>query len=437
MKPEYQSSIPPDGNRSWLLPKAHPISWWMLLITTLAILLTSIDRQILPTVLPAIMEEFNLSEVQAGWLNSLSFIGTFIGAMLFGIIADMVGAGYRRGWAWIVAIGVAGVAGVATFFTRTIFDLQFWRVIMGIGTGGSEPVNVAIIGEWWQKENRGFAVGVHHTGFPFGQFLGPALMAAILAVASWRETFLWIVLLAIPIMILQAVVGSKKNQETVYSWIKEKGMTVPVDEEDQVPQTKNPLQIIKNAFADRNTALSISMIFLFLWAELGVVTFMTLHLTDRVGLPLAQAAIISGASGITGWIGQYFWGSFSDRIGRKRALSIIGVGWVISVLACMFIDSATSAWVILLFWGLFRNSPFPVAYALLLDSVPKAAASSMGFMIGIAFGLSGFLVAPVAGYFIQTWGWTADYIMLAAAVVLAFIPMSMLKETVETDAVLK
>ncbi len=37
---------------------------------------------------------------------------------------------------------------------------------MGVGTGGMEPVNVAMVGEWWQRENRGFAVGVHHTGFP-------------------------------------------------------------------------------------------------------------------------------------------------------------------------------------------------------------------------------------------------------------------------------
>jgi hypothetical protein len=49
---------------------------------------------------------------------------------------------------------------------------------------------------------------------------------------------------------------------------------------------------------------------------------------------------------------------------------------------------------------------------------------------GAGRGLSGLLVAPVAGYFIQTWGWTADYVMLAAAVALAFVPMLLLRETV-------
>jgi MFS family permease len=428
IEPQQEKKMGVRRNQNSWIPRAHPVSWWMLLITTLAILLTSIDRQILPTVQPAIMEEFGLNEVQVGWLNSLSFIGSFVGAIICGLLADMMGKGYKRGWAWVIAIGIAVVSGFATFFNKTVGSLQIWRVIMGIGTGGSEPVNVAIIGEWWQKENRGFAVGVHHTGFPFGQFLGPVLMGAILAAGTWRDTFMWIPAIGIPLMILQLVFGSKKNQERVYSWIRENNMTVPI-EEDKNEKLESPLAVLKTALSHRNVVLSIAMIFLFLWAEQGVATFMTLQLT-KLGIPLAKAAVISGASGLTGWIGQAFWGTYSDHIGRKFALRIINVGWIVAVLACIFINSETSAWLILIGWGLFRNSPYPVAYALLIDSVPRAAASAMGLMIGIALGLSGFLVAPVAGYFIQTWGFTSNYIMLAVSLAFAFIPMAMLKETI-------
>ena len=59
----------------------------------------------------------------------------------------------------------------------------------------------------------------------------------------------------------------------------------------------------------------------------------------------------------------------------------------------------------------------------------------MGLMIGIALGVSGLVVAPVAGYFIQTWGWTADYIMLAVAAALTLVPLLLLKETVPTGGV--
>lgn len=102
--------------------------------------------------------------------------------------------------------------------------------------------------------------------------------------------------------------------------------------------------------------MAITMIFLFLWAEQGVATFMTLHLTEKVGLPLAMAAVISGASGITGWIGQVVWGTLSDHLGRKFSLRII-VGWIATVIAMIFINSALTGWVILIGWGLFAICP--------------------------------------------------------------------------------
>lgn len=428
-----QTTGGPIGERrlSWLPRAAHPISWVMLAITTLAILMTSVDAQILPTVLPSILKDFRLSAVEGGLLNSIYSAGVIAGAILFGVLSDVLGTGYRRGYTWIVASVVVIVGGIATWVFGGIYPVFKWlRFPMGVSRGGSEPTNVALIGEWWQKENRGFAVGTHHTGFPFGQFLGPVLMAGVLAFASWREVYLLIPLIGIPIIVLQLVFGTRRNQGRVYDWIRRRELTPPLEQLTTSTGVQNPLRVLRTAFGNRNTALSITMIFLFLWAEAGVATFMTLYLTQVVHMSLASAAVVSGASGITGWIGQVCWGTVSDRIGRKACLGIITVGWIVAVLLMIAIHSVASAWAILLFWGLFRNSPYPVTYALLIDSVKEAAGSGMGLMIGIALGLSGLIVGPVAGYFIQTWGWTADYVMLAVAVALAFVPMFFFKETV-------
>ncbi len=71
-----------------------------------------------------------------------------------------------------------------------------------------------------------------------------------------------------------------------------------------------------------------------------------------------------------------------------------------------------------------------MAYELLIDSMPGTAVASMRLMIGIALGLSGSLVAPVAGWIIQNFGFTAYYMTMAALLALSFVPMSFLKETV-------
>jgi Sugar phosphate permease len=420
-----------------LLPKAHPISWWMLLVTTLAILMCSVDRIILPTLMPAIMEEFHLDKVQAGFLNSLSFVGTLVGALVLGFLSDYIGAGYKRAYSWVIAVCIEIAAGIATAFCATLGGLQALRVAMGFGSGGSEPINVALIGEWWQKENRGFAIGAHHTGFPFGQFLGPVMIGAILAIGTttWREVFLFLPLIGVPIIIAQLYLATKKKQTLVYDWIEENGMTPP--SVDFVNATQKPtlvqslnsgLQCLKN----KNCLLAIIVFFAFIWAETAIATFLTVQLTEEVKLDLATAAVISGASGITGWIGQIFWGGFSDKKGRKFCLQIIVVGWILAALACMFINSQATGWIILISWGIFRNSPFPVVYAFLVDSAPQAAASGMGLMIGIALGLSGFLAAPIAGWVIGEFGFTVHYISVAVILALAAIPMAMMKETVKS-----
>jgi enterochelin esterase-like enzyme len=72
----------------------------MLAVTTGAILITSIDRVLLPTVLPGILKEFNLSPTTGGVLVGLSFAGTMAGGLVLGCSATLwgrVSGGRTRG----------------------------------------------------------------------------------------------------------------------------------------------------------------------------------------------------------------------------------------------------------------------------------------------------------------------------------------------------
>lgn len=425
------ASVPTSAKRGWLPRAAHPVSWGMLVITTLAILVVSVDAQLLPTILPAVLTQFKLTPAEGGWLNSLFFLGSVFGAVFFGIWSDIVGSGYRRGMTWVIAYLVAVVGGFLTWLLgRSYLLFELLRLVMGFSRGGSEPTNVALISDWWQRENRGFAVGAHHTGFPFGQFVGPALMALVLTYGSWPDVYLLIPLIGVPIIIAQLLVGTRRNQERVFSWIASRGLTKPFEEIVGAKPFRNPATVVSAAFSHRNTWLCITIIFFYLWAEIGVVSFMTLQLTREVHLSLGVAAVVSGASGLTGWVGQVVWGTISDRIGRRPVLAVLALGWSVSTLMLLKISSETTGWLLLLFWGLFRNAPYPVAYTMLIDSIGEASGAGMGLMIGIAFGICGLIVGPVAGFFIQTWGWTADYVMFASATLLTLIPLGFTRETV-------
>lgn len=408
---------------SWW-PRAHWTSWAMLLITTLAVLMISIDGQILPAVLPSIKRTYGLSDVQAGLINTIFAFGSMIGAVGFGVASDLVGSGYRRGYTWIVAYALAVVGGLLTALMSGSFVwFQIWRIPMGLSRGGAEPVNVALVSDWWQKENRGFAVGVHHTGFPIGQFLSGVLIALVLHYGQWTDAFSLIPLIGVLVIVAQLIVGTKRNQENAFAWMRANDLTTSTRTVGERGDFQRPMEAIRAAFRDRNTSLAIASIFMLLVAELGIVLFMTSYLTEVAHLSIPEAALISGVSGLTGWIGQVVWGTVSDSIGRKPTLIVLAIACAVTTLLLLRIDSAASAWMFLLAWGLFRNAPFPVAYAMVIDSSEQAAGSGMGLMIGIAFGLAGMLVSPLSGYIISHAGWVVHYGTLAIMCLLAIVPL--------------
>jgi predicted MFS family arabinose efflux permease len=284
-------------------------------------------------------------------------------------------------------------------------------------------------------EDRGFAVGTHHTGFPIGQFFGPLLIGAILTVATWRAAFLLIPLIAIPIMIAQLVLARRRNLERVNGWIDEHEMTPSVTvEQIEGERWENPWGKVKEALAYRNVRLAVVMNFLFLFAEFGIASFLTLQLTREAGMSLGTAAVVSGASGLTGWVGQIVWGTVSDHKGRKFSLGILAVGLALSALALIFISNGVTAWIILLGWGVFRNSPYPVLYSAVIDTVSDAASSGMGLMIGVGLGISGTIVGSVSGNVIQHFGFTYNYVMVAGFYLLALVPIALLRETAQVPS---
>ena len=421
------SGVNPGTHR--LLPRAPAISWWMLLLTTIAILMTSVDHQILPAVLPQVSEQYGLDAQQAGLINSVYFAGLVGGGLIFGYVSDRIGTGYRRTWTWNVAMLFAVIGGALTFgLAGSFLAFLLLRIPMGISRGGSEPVNVAIVAEWWPKEHRGFAVGVHHTGFPLGQFLAGALIAVVLGSAHWSAAFLVIPMLGIPIILGQTVLGRKKHQATLYRKIEQMDLTPPLEELSSQNRA-GFLGPVKEALRHANVRWAVVLCFLFLWGEAGVVTFLTTQLMD-MGMGVSDAILVSGASGLTGWIGQVVWGTLSDRLGRKFSIAFLIIGWVGSLLAMIFIQDLVTAWIILLIWGLFRNAPFPVVYALLVDSVPRAAGTALGIMIGVALGVSGIFASAVSGVVITQLGFTWHYVILALICLIGFIPLARITETV-------
>ncbi|WP_311777316.1 MFS transporter [Trueperella abortisuis] len=397
--------------------------------------MTSVDAAILPAVIPFVKEHFDIGDAGAGNLTGLFYLGLAVGSIFFGWLSDYVGKGYKRSLVWIAAMSLSVLGGLFTFlFASSWVMFQAMRVVMGVSRGGSETTNVALVAEWWQQENRGFAVGFHHIGFPLGQFVGPALITYFATQERWALAFLVIPMIGIPIMIAQHFLATKKNQQKVMQWIDDHQLTRPIAEEDaessRNKEGKGMLEMSKEAIRIPNVWKSVIINFGLLWTEFGFSTFLVVFLHEFVGLSLAEAILASGASGLTGWFGQILWGTVSDHIGRKKVLIICMIGWIATLAPIYFVSGKTVAWVCLLAWGLFRNAPYPVVFSMVTDSAPNATGSALGLLIAIATGIGGALTAVTTGYVIENFGWATTFVVLGLGLVVALIAVLTVRETV-------
>ena len=151
-----------------------------------------------------------------------------------------------------------------------------------------------------------------------------------------------------------------------------------------------------------------------------------LGILEEFDLSETAGGVLVGLSFAGTMAGGLILGVFGDSLGKgvRRAYT-----WAVTVLLIIFISSGALGWIILIGWGVFRNSPFPVMYASIIDAVPDGASSGPGLMIGIGLGSAGFLAAPVAGFIVQHYGFTWHYAFLAAICLLTLVPISMIRET--------
>jgi MFS family permease len=148
-----------------------------------------------------------------------------------------------------------------------------------------------------------------------------------------------------------------------------------------------------------------------------------------VGLSLA-ASVISGASRLTGWIGQVGWGAATDHRGRKFSLYILAIGGAITLLAMIFIQNVALAWIILIRWGLVRDSPYPVLYAAVMHR-PRLRLLGARADDRPRFGGLGIFSPAAQGYLVDNFGFTVHYVVLAGICLLTLVPIAVLRQSSE------
>jgi MFS family permease len=134
--------------------------------------------------------QWHLSTTQTSWVTGSAILGAFVGAFVFGRIADVLG---RKVIYTVVAlIMIVGALGSA--LAPGFLFLVLARFVLGLGIGGDYPVSAVLMSEYANRADRGRLVGLVFSMQAIGLIVGP-LVALILLSSGLSQGLTWRLLL--------------------------------------------------------------------------------------------------------------------------------------------------------------------------------------------------------------------------------------------------
>lgn len=313
----------------------------------------------LSPLLPLLIEKFSLSYSLAGLLGLMQRLPNLLNPFL-GLLAD------RKGMRWLVIVSPALTAvamsllGIAPTFTVLVILL----LVTGVSsTLFHVPTPVMV------RNVSGPEIGRGMSWYMFGgevaRTLGPLLVLG--AVSLWGLSGTW------KLMPLGLAASG-------LLYLKLRKIRVP-DEFRERPDITG----LKETFRQSMPffILLIGLTFFRSIMRAALTTFLPAYVTSRGG-SLWEGGVFLSALELSGAAGTLFWGYFSDRIGRKKALTII----VLVTPLLMFLFSVMNGWFslpVLVTLGFFLMGTTPVLLALTQDRGSERPAFFNSIFLTVSF----------------------------------------------------
>jgi PHS family inorganic phosphate transporter-like MFS transporter len=199
---------PASGSVGHALDEAPPSMFHIKTMFTsgMGFLTDAYDLNVISTALLLLKPEWNLSAGQVGLIGSTALIASFLGAIVFGRIADIVG---RKRVYGIEAV-IMAVGAILTAFAPNFAWLLVTRFILGIGIGGDYPISATIMTEYANRRSRGRQVAMMFATYTAGQVLA-YIVALILLSAGVNHDLAWRLMLGLGALPALAVLYNRRR----------------------------------------------------------------------------------------------------------------------------------------------------------------------------------------------------------------------------------
>ncbi len=154
-------------------------------LCVLAVVMEGFDAQAMGYVAPVVSRELHITRAALGPVLSSGLVGMMIGALALGPFGDRVG----RKSILLFSILLVGMASLLTATATSLDSLLVFRLLTGLGLGGSLPNLVALNSEYTPQPLRATAIVIAGCGFSIGATIGGFASAGLLEWSGWRSVF--------------------------------------------------------------------------------------------------------------------------------------------------------------------------------------------------------------------------------------------------------
>jgi SHS family lactate transporter-like MFS transporter len=177
------------NTKGWQFAVASSILGWVL---------DAFDFFVVVFLFDALAANFHVEKKAIVWTISITLAMRPVGALLFGALADRYG---RKKPLMACVIYFSTVTVLSGFAPNYLFFVVM-RALYGIGMGGYWGIGASFAMENAPRKQRGVLSGMMQGGYPFGYLLAAVGMLTIMPHLGWRAMFVVGSLLAVVIVIL-------------------------------------------------------------------------------------------------------------------------------------------------------------------------------------------------------------------------------------------
>jgi len=187
-------------------PAVNP--WIIALAVTLATFMEVLDTSIANVALPHIAGSLSAGQDESTWVLTSYLVSNAIVLPLSGWLSSIVG---RKNF-YMSCVALFTVSSFLCGLAPNLATLIVCRVLQGVGGGGLQPSEQAILADTFPPAKRGMAFAVYGIAVVTAPAIGPTLGGWITDNFTWR----WIFFINIPVGILSILLTSRLIQDPPY-----------------------------------------------------------------------------------------------------------------------------------------------------------------------------------------------------------------------------